>query len=115
MHGEIWMAWLDSIVGREQGGRRPVLVVSSDSFNTLPHSLCVVVPLTRTNRHIPTHVEIPATEASLNADSVIMCDQIRSISIQRLQKRLGVASDPIMMQVTTILHRIIPEISDPSP
>jgi mRNA interferase MazF len=112
--GEIWTAWLDPIAEREQGGRRPVLVVSSDFFNALPHNLCIVVPLTRTNRHIPTHVEIPTTESGLSADSIILCDQIRSISTQRLRKHLGIANEHIMAQVTTILHRIIPEVIDPS-
>lgn len=102
------MAWLDPIVGREQGGRRPVLIVSSDQFNTLPHNLCIAVPLTRTNRHIPTHVEITAGEAGLQADSVIMCDQIRSISIERLQKRVGVAGERTLSQVMTVIHLILP-------
>lgn len=106
--GEVWMAWLDPIVGREQGGRRPVLIVSSDQFNALPHSLCVAVPLTRTNRHIPTHVEITAGEAGLPSDSVILCDQIRSINIERLQKRVGVASDHTMSQVMAVVHLILP-------
>ena len=107
--GELWMAWLDPIVGREQGGRRPVLVVSSNNFNALPHSLCVAVPLTRTNRNLPLHVEIASGQAGLAADSVIMCDQIRSISIERLHKRLGIVDDETLSQVTTILRRIIPE------
>lgn len=103
------MAWLDPIIGREQGGRRPVLVVSSDNFNSLPHSLCVTVPLTRTNRQLPLHVEIASGQAGLAADSVIMCDQIRAISIERLQKRLGVVNDLTMSQVMGALHRILPE------
>jgi mRNA interferase MazF len=103
------MAWLDPIVGREQGGRRPVLVVSSDNFNALPHSLCVAVPLTRTNRSLPMHVEIASGQAGLVLDSVIMCDQIRSISIERLQKRLGVVNDQTLSHVMTVLHRILPE------
>ena len=103
------MAWLDPIVGREQGGRRPVLVVSSNNFNALPHSLCVAVPLTRTNRHLPLHVAIPSGQAGLTEDSVIMCDQIRSISIERLRKRVGVVGDQTLSQVMTVLHRILPE------
>jgi mRNA interferase MazF len=103
------MVWLDPIVGREQGGRRPVLVVSSNNFNALPHRLCVAVPLTRTNRHLPLHVEISSGEAGLTADSVIMCDQIRSISIDRLQGRLGVVNDQTISHVITLLHRILPE------
>lgn len=112
--GEIWMAWLDPIVGREQGGRRPVLVISSNNFNALPHSLCVAVPLTRANRRLPLHVEIVSGQAGLTADSVIMCDQIRSISIERLQKRVGVVDDQIISQVITILHRILPEEDAPA-
>jgi mRNA interferase MazF len=107
------MAWLDPIVGREQGGRRPVLVVSSNNFNALPHSLCVAVPLTRTNRHLPLHVEIASGQAGLTANSVIMCDQVRSISIDRLQKRVGVVDDGTISQVMTILHRILPQTDVP--
>jgi mRNA interferase MazF len=107
------MAWLDPIVGREQGGRRPVLIVSSDQFNSLPHNLSVVVPLTRTNRHIPTHIPVASGEGGLTFDSVIMCDQIRSISIERLQARLGIINDLTLSRVMTVLHRILPETDIP--
>lgn len=108
VRGEVWTAWLDPAVGHEQGGRRPVLVVSSDPFNALPHGLVIAAPLTTTNRHLPTHVEISALEAGLSSDSVIMCDQVRAISVERLKKRLGAVEYETLARVSQTIARIIP-------
>lgn len=87
--GEIWQAFLDPIVGQEQGGRRPVLVVSTNAFNQLPHQLCFVAPITSRDRDLITQVKIAAPNGGLNVDSVIMCDQTRAISILRLRHKVG--------------------------
>lgn len=82
--GEIWTASLDPTRGHEQAGSRPVLIVSTDAFNHGPADLVFVLPLTRTNRHIPLHVPVDPPEGGLKARSYILCDAGRSISKERL-------------------------------
>jgi mRNA interferase MazF len=74
---------------REQSGLRPALVLSVDKFNHGPADLVIVVPITKTKRGIPTHVMVPAGEAGLTFDSYIKCEDLRSISKDRLVRRMG--------------------------
>lgn len=87
--GEVWMVDLSPTRGREQDGMRPALVLSVDKFNHGPADLVIVVPMTTTQRRIPTHVPVPAGEAGLAFDSYIKCEDIRSISKDRLARYLG--------------------------
>lgn len=107
--GEIWYAYLDPILGHEQGGNRPVVVVSADWFNDATGSkLVVVVPLTTTDKPYPTHVLITAAEAQLRVDSWAMCEQIRAVSFERFKKVRGTVStqtlSALRIMVTRILH-----------
>ena len=81
---EVWLADLDPVRGHEQGRRRPVLVVSNDTFNQGPATLLIIVPLTRTDRGIPTHIPVDPPEGGVRERSFIMCEAIRSISKDRL-------------------------------
>lgn len=81
---EIWQANLNPTRGHEQAGLRPVLVISTNSFNHGPSGLVVVLPLTRTNRHIPLHIPILPPEGGLTSPSYVLCDAMRSISRDRL-------------------------------
>lgn len=87
--GDIWDAELEPVVGHEQGGRRPVLIVSSDMMNQSPAQLVIVAPLTRTDRGIPGHVRIAAPEGGLTDQSIVLCDQVRTISTLRLRRYRG--------------------------
>jgi len=89
LRGEIWLADLDPTRGHEQAGKRPVLVISADIYNSGPAGLVVVLPLTKTDRGIPLHLQIAPPEGGLKASSSILCDSIRSISKNRLTKRFG--------------------------
>jgi mRNA interferase MazF len=82
--GEIWQANLDQIRGHEQAGVRPVLIVSTNLFNHGPSRLVLCLPLTRADRRIPVHVAIDPPEGGVSGRSYILCDAIRSISIDRL-------------------------------
>ena len=85
---------LNPIVGSEQGGRRPVLVVSNEPFN---HAMSVltVLPLTSTQRRLyPAEVALPKRAAGQPLDSIIMAHQIRTISKRRVAGLLGYVSDP---------------------
>jgi mRNA interferase MazF len=97
--GEIWLADLGATVGREQAGKRPILVVSQDIFNQGPAELLIMVPLTTTARGIPLHVEITPLAGGLKKKSYAMCENLRSISRERLTKRLGIADRQTMIMV----------------
>ncbi len=79
--GEIWTADLNP-----QAGRRPVLILSTNTFNHGFADLIFVLPLTTTNRHIPFHLPVAPPEGGLKAQSYILCDAGRSISKKRLGK-----------------------------
>ncbi len=87
--GEIWLADLESGRGHEQAGQRPVLVVSDDAFNAGLAGLVMAVPLTSKtakSKKIPAHIRIDPPEGGLKTPSVILCDQLRTISKNRLGK-----------------------------
>ena len=91
LRGEIYFANLDPVAGSEQGGRRPVLIVSRDALNQNA-PIVIVAPLTsRENkkRLYPTHVELHGSDTGLAKDSVVLCEQVRAISKNRLAKRVG--------------------------
>ena len=82
--GEIWLVDLDPIRGHEPSGKRPALVISVDIFNKGPSGLAVVLPVTSKYKSIPLHVEINPPEGGVKKTSYIKCEDIRSISRERL-------------------------------
>ncbi|MCX6096784.1 MAG: type II toxin-antitoxin system PemK/MazF family toxin [Candidatus Bipolaricaulota bacterium] len=90
--GEIWQVDLGRTRGHEQAGTRPGLVLSVDSFNAGPAGLVVVLPLTTRVKGIPFHVELAPPEGGLSERSFIKCEDIRSISMDRLVSPLGAVS-----------------------
>jgi mRNA interferase MazF len=105
--GEIWLADLRPTRGREQTGRRPVLVLSVDFFNAGPADLVVVLPLTSTQRDIPLHVKVLKGEGGTRSDSVILCEAIRSVSKDRLISRWGTLSHEVMAEVEDRLRILL--------
>src|SRR5260370_41888675 len=87
--GEIWLADLGTGRGHEQSGQRPVLVVSDDALNAGLAGLVMTVPLTSKvakSKNIPAHIRVDPPEAGLKTPSAILCDQLRTISKDRLGK-----------------------------
>ncbi len=107
LQGDVWLANFDPTKGREQSGARPCLVVSVDAFNHGPLDLTVVIPMTSTRRGWPTHVEIQPPEGGLKNTSFIKCEDVRSVSTERLIKRLGTVSEKNMATVADRLRIII--------
>src|SRR5919201_3868157 len=105
--GEIWLADLRPTRGREQTGRRPILVVSVDRFNAGPADLVVVLPLTTTQRDIPLHVKIDKGDGGVRNESVILCEAIRSISKDRLVARSGMLSRAALDEVEDRLRILL--------
>lgn len=105
--GEVWVAQLDPIRGHEQAGTRPVLIVSVNPFNASPARLVYIAPITRTMRGIPLHVPVAPPEGGLRAPSAILCDAVRSISIERLvDGPWGSVRAATMSQVDDRLRRV---------
>ena len=105
--GEVWLADLHPTRGREQSGRRPVLVLSADFFNAGPADLIVILPLTSTLRDIPMHVEIGKGDGGTRNDSAILCEAIRSISKERLISRWGTLSPGAIREVEDRLRILL--------
>jgi mRNA interferase MazF len=105
--GEVWLADLDPIKGREQAGRRPVLVVSVAEFNQSGADLVVAIPVTTNLRSIPWHVVAEPPEGGLKAPSAIMCEALRSVSKARLERRWGVVSPATMSEVEDRLRILL--------
>jgi mRNA interferase MazF len=100
--GEIYFVDLDPVSGREQSGRRPVLVVSSNSINRLPRVVAVVAGTKGSNvpNDYPTSVRISAVESGLQMETVFMCFQLRSIDHKRFPNNpSGKVSEEIMEKI----------------
>ena len=82
--GDIWWANLDPAIGHEQSGRRPVVIISDDRFNAGPRQLVMVLPMTRVLKRYRLHVTVQPSETGLRDPGAIMCDQLRTVSVQRL-------------------------------
>ena len=87
--GEVWFVDLNPTRGREQSGRRPCLIVSDDRLNRSAADLVIVIPITSRDKGIASHVEINPPEGGLQLRSFIKCEDIRSISTDRLLKVMG--------------------------
>ena len=105
--GEIWTVDFGEPVGHEQGHRRPGLVVSSDRLNASRAGIVVVVPLTRTLRDLPSHVEIAPGESGLAQASYAKSEDIKSISTERLVRRLGRVQSASLDQVGRALALLL--------
>ena len=95
--GDIFYADLSPVIGSEQGGIRPVLIVQNDIGNK--HSpTTIIAPLTTkfTKAKLPTHVKLSTAETNLKADSIVLLEQLRTIDKRRLSTKMGtVAADKI--------------------
>lgn len=98
--GEIYFADLSPVVGSEQGGVRPVLIVQNDIGNKYSPTVIIAAITSQINKgKLPTHVEICAEDYGLPKDSVILLEQIRTIDKKRLKEKIGFLSPDIMKVV----------------
>lgn len=94
-------------IGREQGYRRPAVIISSDRMNRSAAGLVVVVPTTRTKRGIASHVEIEAGASGLSDTSYAKVEDIKSISTERLIRHRGHAPLEAMSRISSIARLIL--------
>lgn len=95
--GEVVWVTTDLTIGREQGGRRPALVVAGNDYLATVDTLAIVVPITTVDRHWPSH--IPIVGADLAQSSWAMSEQVRTISRERIVARAGSADDATLCEV----------------
>jgi mRNA interferase MazF len=105
--GEVWLADLSPTRGHEQAGRRPVLVVSEDLFNRGPAGLVIVLPMTSTIRSVPSHVPVSPPEGGVKVPTTILCDAVRSVSVERLVERRGTVERQTMASVEDRLRILL--------
>ncbi len=97
---------LDPIRGREQAGTRPALVLSVDGFNAVS-GLVTVLPITSKARAVRTRVEMTPPDGGLKKVSYVIAEQVRTVSMDRLAKRLGSASTATVHATETIVKMLL--------
>ena len=103
--GDIYYANLSPVVGSEQGGHRPVLVVQNDVGNRYSPTVVVAAITSQIAKaKLPTHVELPADEKTIGKDSVILLEQIRTIDKRRLKEKVATLDKKTMEKVDTALR-----------
>ena len=103
--GDIYFADLSPVVGSEQGGVRPVLIVQNDVGNKhSPTVICAAITSQMNKAKLPTHIALSATEYALPKDSVILLEQIRTIDKKRLKEKMGHLKKETMDQVNNAIN-----------
>ena len=98
--GELYYADLSPVVGSEQGGVRPVLVVQNDVGNKYSPTVIAAAVTSKINKaKLPTHIELPSNLYGLQKDSVILLEQIRTLDKRRLKERIGELNETTMSRV----------------
>ncbi len=97
--GDVWEANLDPRLGHEQGGSRPVLVVSVDRFNRSNAEMVIVLPITTRDRAIPSHIPLVPPEGGVKVRCFVKTEDVRAVSVVRLGNRWGRVTDRTMERV----------------
>ena len=109
LQGEIWLFDPDPVKGNEIGKKvRPALIVSCNLLNKGPSGLVIVVPITSKDKRIPSHIRIDPPQGGVKLTSFAMCEHVRSISKDRLIKKVGkVQSFPLLKNVSSWLTDLL--------
>ena len=98
--GDIFYADLSPVVGSEQGGTRPVLIVQNDTGNKHSPTVIAAAITSQTNKaKLPTHIELAGRSVGLTKDSVVLLEQIRTIDKRRLREHMGRLDESMMNRV----------------
>ena len=102
--GELYYADLSPVVGSEQGGVRPILIVQNDTGNKYSPTVIAAAVTSKMNKaKLPTHIELCANEYGLVKNSVVLLEQIRTLDKRRLKERIGEVSESTMKKVNAAL------------
>lgn len=103
--GEIYYADLSPVVGSEQGGIRPVLIIQNDIGNQYsPTTIVAAITSQVSKAKLPTHVEISCEDCGLEKDSLILLEQIRTIDKRRLKEKISSLDEGILAKVKEALE-----------
>ena len=103
--GDIYYADLSPVVGSEQGGVRPVLIIQNDIGNKYSPTVIATAITSQINKaKMPTHIELDANEYGLPKDSVVLAEQIRTIDKRRLKEKIGHLDEERMTRVNEALE-----------
>ena len=96
--GDMFYADLSPVVGSEQGGISPVLIIQNDTGNKYSPTVIAAAITSQTGKNkLPTHIEIGSKENGLKSDSVVLAEQIRTIDKSRLKEKIGHIDDRLVM------------------
>lgn len=102
--GDIYYADLSPVIGSEQGGLRPVLIVQNDVGNKYsPTVIAAAITSKMGKAKLPTHIDVVATDAGLAKDSVVLLEQIRTIDKKRLKEKMGHLDNTTMNSVNNAI------------
>ena len=102
--GDIYYADLSPVVGSEQGGVRPVLIVQNEIGNRHSPTVIAAAITSRTGKaKLPTHIELPGQSSGLPRDSIILLEQVRTLDKKRLRERMGHVEEQVMEKVDTAI------------
>lgn len=105
--GDLFWAAPDPSVGREQAGRRPVLLVSSDDAIAALPQIVTTIPLTTRQRDWPTRIAVTGPHTGLTDPSWAVCEQVRTISTERLRGRIGTSDEDTLEQAGRVLRYLL--------
>lgn len=98
--GDIFYADLSPVVGSEQGGVRPVLIIQNDVGNRYsPTVICAAITSQINKAKLPTHIEIDSLKYSLVKDSVVLLEQVRTLDKKRLREKIGHLDEALMSKI----------------
>lgn len=102
--GDIYYADLSPVVGSEQGGVRPVLIVQNDIGNKFsPTVIAAAITSQKEKNYLPTHIEVDAQDCGLAKDSIVLLEQVRTIDKRRLREKMGTLDNDDMGKVNQAL------------
>ena len=102
--GELYYADLNPVVGSEQGGVRPVLVLQNDVGNKYSPTIIAAATTSKLSKaKLPTHIEIPHAHSPLPRDSVVLLEQIRTIDKSRIKEKIGELPADLMQEINDAL------------
>lgn len=107
LRGDVWRIDLEPVRGHEQGKARLCVIVSTDTFNNGGAGLIVIVPATKTARGIPLHVRVDPPEGGLTDTSYFKCEDVRSLTVDRLLEHWGTLGPRTMQTIEDRLRILL--------
>lgn len=107
IRGDIWLVDFGDPIGHEQAGHRPAVIVSADPLNQSRAGVVIAVPTTTSVRGLPSHIELDPASTGLDHVCYAKCEDVKSISEQRLITRLGSADAGAIFQISRALRFLL--------